>query len=130
MEFYCIPEFRSEFNSLLSKNNYCDLSELLFEEFSEINLDDLKSGTNLLPGQGVYYIKRRISGSSGYRIYYVIDEKNNKVYFGFIHPKTGPEGIANIGPKFKKDNFKNIFSAVKNGSLKKVKFSDGNFIIE
>ena len=130
MDFYCIPEFEFEFNSLCLKNNYSNLPNLLFDEFNSIDINGLKSGTNLLPGKGIYYIKRRIAGSSGYRVYYVIDEKNNKVYFGFIHPKTGPEGIANIGHKFKIANFKSIFVAMKNGDLKKVKFMGHHFIIE
>jgi len=130
MEFYCIPEFEVEFNSLRLKNNYSNLPDLLFDEFNSIDISGLKSGTNLIPGKGIYYIKRRIAGSSGYRVYYVIDEKNNKAYFGFIHPKTGPEGIANIGHKFKTANFKSIFAAIKNGDLKRVTFKGNHFIIE
>jgi len=110
----------NEFNWVYLKNNHNYLVNLLFEEFNTIDIDGLKLGTNLLPTNGIYFIKRRIAGSSGYRIYYVFDEKNRKVYFSFIHPKTGLEGIANIGDKFKKSDFNYIFDAVKKNDLKKI----------
>ena len=63
------------------------------------------------------FIKKRLNGSGGYRIYYLVIVKNENLYLVFLHPKTGPNGATNIKDDSKAFLYKKVLADIKNNQL-------------
>jgi hypothetical protein len=72
MNFYCVPEFEAAYKKLIRKNSYKDLPQLLCECFADDEITKSQRGTLLNNSTEIPFIKLRLSGSGGYRIYYYI----------------------------------------------------------
>ncbi len=106
MKIYCTKDFQKVFKKLVKSNSYLDLEsgliELLFG--SKANMDSLDAESTLLNGDPSFpFVKIRIGGRSGYRLYCYLVRKADSVYLAFVHPKKGASGIDNIGDTFKED---------------------------
>lgn len=119
MEFFCTEEFKDEFLKLLKKKSYSDLDKE-FHKYLFANNNQF-TGTRLNGGAYPPMIKKRISGSGGYRLYYVWYVKDNKLYFMWVHPKTGSDGKQNIDKDLLKELANKLYEDIKNNNLFEVK---------
>src|ERR1700685_1311951 len=106
MTIFCLDDFKTEVERLKRKNSYRDIEPDLIKYFFNTSIDKLKSGTRLNNSEITPYIKKRINGSGGYRIYYLLIIKEEKVYLIYVHPKTGPFGSPNITEEAKAELYK------------------------
>jgi hypothetical protein len=120
MDVYCIPQFKSEFEKLSSKKHYSNLQKELINHFIDKKITDLESGTRLNGSDSNPYIKKRLSGSGGYRVYYYLITSSGDVYLMYVHPKTGPDGKENITNEQKKIFYKEVLAAIKSNHLYRV----------
>lgn len=126
MNLFCIPEFEVAYNKLIKKNSYKDFPELLCECFSDDEISKSQRGTLLNNSLELPFIKLRLSGRGGYRIYYYIFRIKDSIVLSFVHPKTGSFGSSNIDEKFKKQIMKQTIEAYKTNSLITLRFDHEN----
>lgn len=120
MEFYCSEEFKHEFEKLISNNSYSELHRLIIEYFIEGDPSQLETGFKLNGSSPVPFIKKRLDGSGGYRIYFLLVRKGDSVYFAFLHPKTGSKGYESITKQKRTELLTNIHECIKSNSCYRV----------
>lgn len=120
MDVFCLEDFKTEFEKLNSKKAYKNLQDEIIKYFFNKPVDQLKSGTRLNNNDETPYIKKRLSGSGGYRTYYLLLIKNNALYLMFVHPKTGPFGASNITDESKALLYKKVLQAIEEKTLYKL----------
>lgn len=120
MEIYCIEDFKVEYEKLLKKNSYKDIGDELISYFFDKNIDELCSGVRLNNSTETPYIKKRLNGRGGYRVYYYVLIKNERIYLMFVHPKTGSLGSDNITDESKALLLKKVVECIKNQRVYKV----------
>lgn len=131
MEFYCTNRFEAEFNKLKSHNKYKEIeADIISYFFQKKQATDFQSGQRLNGHNPDPYIKKRLEGSGGFRIYYYLLIKNGKLFLMFVHPKTGSEGYENIGDEFKASIYKDVLDDIKNKTYLKVKYNAETKAIE
>ncbi|MCU0432308.1 MAG: hypothetical protein MUC87_02505 [Bacteroidia bacterium] len=94
------------------------------EYFNGKEIAEICSGTRLNNSDKFPYIKKRLNGSGGYRIYFLVLIQDENVFLIFIHPKTGPDGAENISDKAKAKYYKDVLEAIKVGNLLEVSTSN------
>ncbi len=119
MKIYCTPDFKSRIEKLSKNKSYKNINTCVGDHFFlERNENKFKNGSNLNSSQKFPFIKARLEGSGGYRVYYyyyfIMDER---IYLSYIHPKTGSKGISNIGNKFKSDLIANTAKHISENKL-------------
>ncbi|HAH22969.1 MAG TPA: hypothetical protein DCL77_04270, partial [Prolixibacteraceae bacterium] len=90
---------------------------LLINYFFEKSLVDLCSGVRLNKSEDTPYIKKRLSGRGGYRVYFLLMIRQDNVYLMFVHPKTGSEGSENITDESKAFLYKKVLKCIKSNDL-------------
>jgi len=123
MEIYCLPGFKKVYEKLLKNNSYTNLTQEIINCFHEKNFSDCLTGRNLNQSAVSPYIKKDIGGRGGYRLYYLALTKQNKIYFGFVHPKTGADGSTNTKDEYRAELIKSILDAIQNDDLLRVVIS-------
>ncbi|MFC0181513.1 hypothetical protein SAMN04515674_104225 [Pseudarcicella hirudinis] len=113
MFIYSTEEFKNEFEKLIKNNSYRDLEKEIIEYFFDKNIQDLCSGTRLNNSNDAPYIKKRLNGKGGYRVYFYLILKDDCLYLMFVHPKTGSEGSDNISNESKALLYKKVLECVK-----------------
>ncbi len=124
MDVFCISDFKIQFEKLLKKKPYRSLEQDLIEYVFESQPAQLRTGTNLNQNHKTPFIKKRIAGSGGYRLYYFLIILKNNLYLAYIHPKTGSLAKKNLSDKSIKDLQKQVLESIKTGSLFKVSLSE------
>ena len=124
MKIFCIEDFKTEFDNLIKKKSYYSSEIELYDYFKNKEIPNIFSATNLNNDPKRPYLKKRLEGRGGYRIYYYVLILEAKVYLGFIHPKTGAYGKETLNPKEIKENFKKILYSIKNNDLYEIIFED------
>ncbi|MBD3329465.1 hypothetical protein GF357_03155 [Candidatus Dojkabacteria bacterium] len=117
MEIYCIEEFKNEYDKLKKKKSYNTIEKDIIDYFIGKNSSDLCSGTRLNNSEHEPYIKTRINGSGGFRVYFLLLIKKEKLYLMFVHPKTGSMGAENITDESKTKLYKKVLKGIKTQSL-------------
>jgi hypothetical protein len=117
MEIFCLALFKDELERLKKKKAYKEIEHDIITYFFNKDLSQLMSGTRLNNSETEPYIKKRLEGRGGYRVYYFVKTKDGKVYLMFVHPKTGPEGSDNITDQSKAKIYKDILAAIKVNNL-------------
>lgn len=117
MQIFCINEFKVEFEKLISKKQYSSLEEDIINYFFYKKTNELLSGTRLNNSNETPYIKKRLRGKGGFRLYFLVIVKNENLYLMFVHPKTGPFGVSSITDESKAFLYKQILAAIKNNKL-------------
>ncbi|MCK4661557.1 MAG: hypothetical protein KAT68_01725 [Bacteroidales bacterium] len=117
MKFFCLEDFKVEVEKLISKKAYSTLEKDIINYFFGKSLKELCSGTRLNNNDKTPYIKKRIKGSSGFRIYFLLIIKDESFYFMFVHPKTGSMGAINITDESKAHLYKKILECIKANNL-------------
>ena len=84
MTIYCLADFIDCFDKLMSKKSYNTLEKEIIDYFFDKELGDLYSGTRLNNSKETPYIKKRLNGRGGFRIYFLLIIKEENVYLMFI----------------------------------------------
>jgi len=122
MNIFCTPRFRKEYLSLISNKTYRRMQECLFDYLFNKTLSDVLSGTKLNGSCPNPYIKKRLCGRGGYRLYYLVIPDKNNVFLLFIHPKTGSAGFDNISDETKSLLYKEGLDCIETNNLSTVSF--------
>ncbi len=117
MRIYCTESFKNAFDKLGKKKAYKTLESEIISYFFDKQLSELLSGTRLNNSTTEPYIKKRLEGSGGYRLYFLILIRNEDVYLMFVHPKTGPDGADNIDDNYKAFLYKDVLECIKINNL-------------
>ena len=120
MKIYCLPEFKKVYEKLLKNNSYSDLTKEIISCFNEKDFNDCLTGRVLNQSLENPYIKKDIGGRGGYRLYYLALTKYEKIYFGFVHPKTGSDGSSNTRDDYRNELIKSIYKAIETKDILKV----------
>jgi|SRR5690554_2687741 len=130
MELYCLEDFKVEFEKLKSKKSYKTIEQELIGYFFGKTPEQLYSGTRLNHSVDAPYIKKRLSGRGGYRVYFLLVIKNDSLYLMFIHPKTGPQGSDNITDESKAYLYKKVLACIQSKDLYKLTLDKPNTKIQ
>lgn len=87
MTILCLEDFKVQFEKLKKNNSYMSIEKDIIEYFFNKDIQLLASGTRLNNSDDTPYIKKRLNGSGGFRTYFLLVIKNEKVYLMFLHPK-------------------------------------------
>ncbi len=117
MKIYCLQEFKNQYEKLVRKNSYASVETDIIEYFFNNSIEQLASGTRLNNSNDTPYIKKRLKGSGGYRIYYLLIIKDDNVYLMFLHPKTGSMGYDNINDETKAFLYKKVLESIRTKHL-------------
>lgn len=132
MEIFCLEDFKVEFEKLKGKKSYNSIEGNIINYFFGKTVAELSSGVRLNNSSGTPYIKKRLNGSGGFRFYYLLIIKDNKLYLMFVHPKTGASGAENITDESKAYLYKKVLECIKNEELYQLTLNEGadkiNFI--
>ncbi len=75
------------------------------------------TGVRLNNSDATPYIKKRLQGSGGFRIYFLILIKKGNLYLIFLHPKSGSMGYENITNESKALLYKNVLQSIQTNNL-------------
>lgn len=117
MKIFCLEEFKLEFEKIKKKNSYASIESDIINYFFDKNIQELTSGTRLNNSDITPYIKKRLKGSGGFRVYFLIIIKNDHLYLLFLHPKTGSLGYENITDASKAFLYKRVLKCIKENDL-------------
>jgi hypothetical protein len=120
MEILCIEDFKVEFEKLKKKNSYSTIEGDIIAYFFQKEISQLMSGTRLNNSDDIPYIKKRLNGSGGFRIYFLLVVKDGSIYLMFVHPKTGSLGYENITDESKALLYKRVLESIKTNNLYKI----------
>ena len=117
MTVYCIESFKNALEKLGKKKSYKSLEQEIISYFFNKPVAELISGTRLNNSNSEPYIKKRLEGGGGYRLYFLILVKNDSLYLMFVHPKTGSSGADNIDDNYKAFLYKSVLQSIKDQDL-------------
>jgi hypothetical protein len=117
MTILCLEEFKLEFEKLKKKNSYSSIETDIIEYFFDKNIQELISGTRLNNSETSPYIKKRLKGSGGFRVYFLLIIKDQDLCLMFLHPKTGSMGYENITDHSKTLLYKKVLEFIKSKNL-------------
>lgn len=120
MKIFSTPEFKSEFEKLIRKKSYKYLSEEIITFYFGKQIVECLEGTKLNGHSPNPFIKKRLGGSGGARLYLIAVIKNDSIYLSFIHPKSGALGYENITNTKKADLLNTVIQCIVNNNLYKV----------
>lgn len=117
MKLYCLPEFKIEYQKIKKNKKYPDIEEVFRDSFFDKSFEDCAHGDMLYGPVELPFLKKRVPDAGGYRFYFLACPETKCIYFTHVHPKTGPLGYENVGPKYKKEIHNNALQAFKDGSI-------------
>lgn len=117
MTVYCIEDFKLAYQKLIRKNSYHSLTVDIINYFFCNDVQQLCTGVNLNNSNTIPFIKKRLSGSGGYRLYYLVLIKDSNIYLSYVHPKTGSMGFDSITDDSKSLLFKKTLIAIQTNTL-------------
>jgi hypothetical protein len=117
MTIYCLDDFKIAFEKLKKKNSYSSIEKDIIDHFFDKDVTQLKAGTRLNNSDETPYIKKRLNGSGGFRIYYLLIIKDENLYLLLVHPKTGSLGYDNLDDKSKAFLYKKVLQCIKSNDL-------------
>jgi hypothetical protein len=123
MEIFCIDEFKTEFDRLISKKAYHQLEQDIIDYFFNKSDSELCSGTRLNNSDTTPYIKKRLNGRGGFRTYFLLIKIKSCIYLMFVHPKTGSLGAENISDESKAYLYKKVLACIQSNNLYKVELN-------
>jgi hypothetical protein len=125
MDIYCLPEFKNVYEKLCKNNSYADLTQGIIDCFLDKKVSECIVGRNLNQSTIAPFLKRDLSGRSGFRLYYVALLKKEEIYLGFVHPKTGSSGSANTTSQYRSELVKEILDAIQKKEVLKISIEYG-----
>lgn len=130
MKIYCLEDFKVEFEKLQSKKSYQGLETQVISYFFGKTSEQLANGTRLNHSSEVPYIKKRLDGSGGFRAYYLLLLKDEKLVLMFVHPKTGSLGASNIDDNYKAYLYKKVLACIESDELYELVLNDAQSNIQ
>lgn len=130
MELFCLEDFKVEFEKLKSRNSYKTIEQEIISYFFDKTLDQLHSGTRLNHSKDAPYIKKRLGGRGGFRIYFLLVIKNESLYLMFVHPKTGSQRAENITDESKAYLYKKVLECIQSEDLYKMSLDESKSNIQ
>lgn len=130
MTILCLEDFKIQFEKLKKKNAYASIEADVIDYFFDKEMKDIVSGTRLNNSDDTPYIKKRLNGSGGFRIYFLLVIIKDNVYLMFIHPKTGSLGYDNINDASKALLYKKVLECIKKNNLFKVSVENEKLVFE
>ena len=124
MNIFCLDDFKAEFEKLTSKKSYNDLEQVIINYFFNRSEIELCSGIRLNNSEETPYIKKRLKGRGGYRVYFLLVIRQGNVYLMFVHPKTGSDGSENITDESKAFLYKKVLKCIKSNDLYHLTIND------
>lgn len=124
VDLYCTQEFKDCIESLRKKKPYRDVEEDLKDYFFDKEIAEISSGSNINNNLTTPFIKKRLDGRGGYRVYYLLVIHNNIAYLSFVHPKTGPDGFESLKTKDRNRVMDETHAAIKNKDLYSLSWDD------
>lgn len=124
MEIYCLEDFKVEFEKFKSKNSYKTIEQEVINYFFGKTSQELCTGVRLNHSIDSPYIKKRLGGRGGFRIYFLLILKNDSLYLMFVHPKTGSQGSDNITDESKSYLYKKVLKCIKSEDLYKLSLDE------
>lgn len=128
MTILCLEDFKTQFEKLKKKNSYSSIEDDIIEYFFNKELQQLISGTRLNNSDTTPYIKKRLKGSGGFRVYFLLIIKDEKVYLMFLHPKTSSLGYENITDESKALLYKKVLECIKTNNLFEVTVENNKLV--
>lgn len=113
MQIFCLEDFKREIQKLTKNNSYSSLEKDIINYFFNKTGEELNNGIILNASLTTPYIKKRLEGSGGFRVYFYLIIKNNCLYLLYIHPKSGKYGSSNVSNEAKKGLLKKVIAALK-----------------
>ena len=80
MTILCLEDFKIQFEKLKKKNSYSSIERDVIDYFFNKEIHHLSSGIRLNNSDDTPYIKKRLNGSGGFRVYFLLVIKNEKLY--------------------------------------------------
>lgn len=117
MTILCLEDFRAAFEKLKKKNSYSSIETDIIEYFFNKDIQQLISGTRLNNSDTTPYIKKRLKGRGGFRVYFLLIVKDENLYLMYLHPKTGTLGYENITDESKALLYKKVLECIKTKNL-------------
>lgn len=117
MAIYCLLDFKNNIEKLKKKNQYIEIEKDIIDYFFDKPIENLKTGFNINRSETIPYIKSRLNGSGGYRIYYLLLIVKGNVFLIHIHPKTGPYGSESLGKENIGALYNDVWEAIKSKEL-------------
>lgn len=117
MAIYCLEEFWDNYKKLLKKNSYSTLENILIENLFNKTTTELATGVRLNNSNDTPYLKKRLNGSGGFRLYCLLIIKDGNLYLMHVHPKTGSYGYDNISNDDKALYYKKILQCIQTDEL-------------
>ncbi len=124
MNIYCLEDFKQEFDKLSGHKSYQTVEQDVISYFFNKSKEELCSGTRLNNSDQTPYIKKRINGRGGFRLYFLIIVKQDELYLMFIHPKTGSMGAENITNESRNYLYKKVLDSIKSNDLYCLKLNE------
>lgn len=117
MKILSTPEFKSEFEKLIRKNSYKYIAEEIITTYFGKKIQDCLEGTKLNGHSPNPFIKKRLGGAGGSRLYLTAVITKDSIYFSFIHPKSGALGYENISNTKKTQLLNDVVQCIKDNDL-------------
>jgi hypothetical protein len=128
MTVFCLEEFKIQFEKLKKNNSYSSVEEDIIEYFFGKEISQLSSGTRLNNSDDAPYIKKRLNGRGGFRVYFLLVIKNKDIYLMYLHPKTGSLGYENITDDSKSFLYKKVLEKIKSNDLFEITVESGKLL--
>lgn len=72
MRLYCLEDFKEAVEKLGKSKAHATIEQTIVAYFCDKTLEEVRSGTNLNNSETAPYIKKRLEGSGGYRVYFLL----------------------------------------------------------
>lgn len=107
---------------LEKKGSYADLRSLLFDFFSKKEaLEDWKEGTRIHLGNPNFLcLKKRMGGSGGYRMYYLLTIHGDEITIAALYPKFGTKGGSDLSDSGKIESIGEAIDSIVNKTRWKI----------
>lgn len=128
MTILCLEDFKVQFEKLKKKNSYSSIENDIIQYFFDKEISQLISGTRLNNSDDTPYIKKRLNGSGGFRVYFLLLIKDENLYLMFLHPKTGSLGYENITDESKALLYKKVLENIRINNLYILTVDDSKLI--
>ncbi|GEQ87441.1 hypothetical protein ULMS_29490 [Patiriisocius marinistellae] len=134
MKFYFQKPFIKEVKKLLKKESYKDCEEAIIENLFLAEPEEIFekcAASRLNTSSDNPFAKIRINSSSkgkgkssSYRLYLMVFKVKGKMYFAYLHPKTGVYGKQSLNASERKEVVKTLIKNIKENNFEEVSLND------
>lgn len=126
MIVFATPEFKKEYDKIIKNNSYKDFTQDIINSYFGKEFDVCLSGTRLNGNSINPFIKKRINGSGGGRLYLLAVISKESIYFTFLSPKSGSYGSDNLTDEKIAELLETVYACIKKSDLFTITASENN----